>query len=115
MILLKNIPFKRQVKFLRDNILSNSDGLEFDTLPVSNGIDYPSGLKAFHSLLGRIYSDVSSIDSTDDNKKYTELINTMVFLHTIFLYGDLSFENGIPILKIDKPLTLIKPLHALHL
>ena len=104
MILLRNIPFERQTKFLYDNILSYPEGLTFDSLPVSNGVDYPSGLKAFHSLLGRFYSDVSCIDSTDDDKRYTELINTMVFLQTIFVYGTLSFESVTPSIKINKAL-----------
>jgi hypothetical protein len=104
MILLKNVPFERQVKFLHDNILSYPDGLEFDTLSVSKGIDYSNGLKAFHTLLGRLYSDVSCLEDKGDEKNYTELINTLVFLQTIFVNGTLSIENGTPSIKINKAL-----------
>ena len=102
MILLKNIPFERQVQFLRDNICPYPDGLKLDALPMPQDVDAAGGLTAFHALLSKLYSDVSCIEGEGDDKKLTELINTMTFLHTIFVFGTLSYENSTHAITIDK-------------
>jgi len=102
MILLKDISFERQVKFLRDNICAFPDGLDLGALPVKQGIDYADGLSEFHTLLEKIYTDVNCIEDKGDTKNFAELINTMAFLHSIFVFGTLSNENGTHCITIDK-------------
>ena len=104
MILLKNVPFEKQIQFLRDNICPYPDGLPREALAVPHEVDISGGLRAFHALLHRFYTDVSCIEGEDDdNKKYAELINTLIFLHTIFVYGTPLSGDGASVV-IDKSL-----------
>ena len=104
MILLRNVPFERQLKFHHDNVCPLPDGLDLGTVSAWQGADFAGGLSAFHKLLENLYSDVSCLEDEDDNKNFTELINTMTFLHAIFAAGVLSTENCSTSIKIDKKL-----------
>jgi hypothetical protein len=76
--------------------------LDYGTLPVKQRMSYSGGFHAFHSLLGRIYADVSYFEGEDDNKKYSELLNTMAFLYVIFKFGTLSNVNEVHAISLDK-------------
>ena len=94
MILLKNVPFERQARFLFDNICEYPSNPAFTEAVGKQAIDIARGLKAHQDLLRRIYSEVAGIEGADDGKKYRELLNSTIFMYAMFAGGTLLCENG---------------------
>lgn len=102
MILLRNVSFEQQLKFLYDNICPLPDELDIEALSILNHNDFREGMRAFHAFLNRFYSNGSFIQQEDDDKKLVEYIFTMYFLFAFFITGELENYNGKNRIQVDK-------------
>ena len=93
MIILPNVPFEKQAKFLLDNICGYPDSPEFAKVLSEQATDVAGGLRAHQELLRRIYSDVACIEGKNDKEKYMGLVATMAFLYAFFAFGTLVHEH----------------------
>jgi hypothetical protein len=74
LIILKNVPFKRQARFLHDNVCRYPDSAEFaQALDQRAGdhadVDIAAGLKAHRDALRGIYADLACIEGKNDKTK----------------------------------------------
>jgi hypothetical protein len=107
MIILRDVPFERQARFLHDNVCPYPEGPEFDramsectaTIDKVSADDLASGLRAYGDLLRGIYADVTCVEGKDDQAKYRELVNTIAFMYACFAFGALDSGDR---LLIDK-------------
>jgi hypothetical protein len=107
LIILKNVPFKRQARFLHDNVCRYPDSAEFaQALDQRAGdhadVDIAAGLKAHREPLRRIYADLARVEGKNDKAKYAELTNTVAFLYAFFAFGTLVCERDQYSVRIDK-------------
>ncbi len=98
MIILKDVPFERQARFLHDNICAYPGNPAFEQ--AAGGM--AEGLRAYLDLLRAIYSDLSAIEGKADKDKYANLIATVDFLYAIFAFGSLSSGLAGAYVQIDK-------------
>jgi hypothetical protein len=102
MIILKDVPFERQAKFLYDSICAYPDSSEFERALSEHVTDIAGGLQAHHDLLRRMYADVACMEGKNDQQKYLDLVATMAFLYAVFAFGDLVHEHDQYSVRIDK-------------
>jgi hypothetical protein len=102
MIILKNIPFERQARFLLDNVCSVPEDPAFVEALREHGPDVMYGLRAHHDLLRRVYADTDCIEGAGDRERYLSLVATVSFLYACFAFGTLYRQDGQSRLRIDK-------------
>jgi len=99
MIILKNVPFEKQARFLHDNVCSYPDSPEFGQALSEHaselaGVDIATGLKAHRDALRGIYVDLACVEGKTEKSKYAELTNTVAFLYAFFAFGTLVRERN---------------------
>jgi len=104
MIILKDVPFERRARFLHDSICGYSESPELDAALSEQAVEIAGGLKTYHHLLRRIYSDVACIEGRSDKAKYMALVDTMKYLYAFFAFGTLGHDQEQHSVVIDKTL-----------
>ena len=107
MVILRDVPFERQARFLHDNVCRYPEGPEFaQALSALAGelpdVDVAAGLKAHHDALRGIYADLACVEGKGDKARYAELANTVAFLYAAFAFGTLAREGNGYSVRIDK-------------
>jgi hypothetical protein len=103
MILQTNVSFEERTSFMLHSMCPYPKSPEFAAaLREHAGFDAAAGLKAYHDLQKRIYTDVDLIEGADDGARHQDLIAMMAYLYAFAAFGTLACEGDGCRLSIDK-------------
>jgi hypothetical protein len=106
MIISKNVPLEKQIKFMAANVRKIPTAEELRRMCKSDSI--ANGLLSYRSLLDLMFSDAECLEGKNDDAKHDNLIATLNFLFACFLKGKVAGIEGIAALIVDKAMLLEK-------
>lgn len=101
-MLLQSSPFETRAAFLYRNVCDFPAELTAYRIEGPDQEEILEGLKVVWQLLLDIYADTASYRAEDDLESYHRLTQTVLFLYTAGVFGELMREGEVSFLHMDK-------------
>ena len=101
-MLFQSSPFEARAAFLYRNVCDFPAELTARRIEGPDNEEILEGLKAVRQLLLDIFADTDAYRTEDDLESYHRLTQTVLFLYTACVYGELMREGEVSFLRMDK-------------
>ncbi len=103
-MLFQSSPFEVRAAFLYRNVCDFPNDLTADRIEDPDHEEIMEGLRYIRQLLLDIYADTACYRVEDDLEGYHRLTQTVLFLYTVGIHGELQREGVVSSLRLDKAL-----------